>query len=97
MQGRKWSRTTTVMKKNRGMAKELKEEAEKVALELIEHAKETARQMLLGTNLDTSKIPLICNKIIKIQSDLAWLKYLVLGLTGGVGYIVIELILRGLK
>lgn len=49
---------------------QLKEEAEKVAIELVEHAKETARQMLLGTNLDISKIPLICNKILIIDSNI---------------------------
>lgn len=65
-------------------AEALRLEAAKIAEELIAHAKETARQMLLGTNLDTSKIPLICNKIIKIQVDLAWLKWLVMGSTTGV-------------
>lgn len=70
----------------------IKEEAVKIAEELISHAKETARQMLLGTNLDTSKIPLICNKIVKIQSDLAWLKWLVMGMVGGIGVIFVWLL-----
>ena len=52
----------------------LKKEAEDIALKLVEHAKETARQMLVGTNLDTSKIPLICEKIKVIQVDIGEIK-----------------------
>ncbi len=64
---------------------ELKKTAEDIAKELVEHAKETARQMLLTTNLDVSKIPLICNKIVSIQNDLSWIKWLVIGMIGGIG------------
>lgn len=78
-------------------AKEVKDEAAKIAVELIAHAKETARQMMLNTNLDTSKIPLICNKIVKIQSDMAWMKWLLTGLVAGVGYVVVQLLVHGLK
>lgn len=84
------------LKKEEKKAVAIRLEAEKIALELVEHAKETARQMLLGTNLDTSKIPLICNKIVKIQSDLAWMKWAVMGIAGGIGYIVIQLIVTKL-
>lgn len=72
-------------------ALEIKNEADKIALELVAHAKETARQMLLSTNLDTSKIPLICNKIVSIQKDVEWLKYLIMGALGGVMMILIKL------
>lgn len=75
----------------------MKAEAVKVAKDLVEHAKETARQMLLTTNLDVSQIPLICNKIVRIQSDLRWMKWLLTGVVGGVGYIAVELIIHGLK
>lgn len=73
-------------------ADDLRLEAARIAEELVSHAKETARQMLLNTNLDTSKIPLICNKIIKMQTDLAWLKWLVMGSTTGVGGLLILVI-----
>lgn len=75
---------------------EIKEEAVKVARELVEHARETARQMLLGTNLDTSKIPLICNKIVQIQTDLAWMKWITTALAGGVGLIALKILTKGL-
>lgn len=52
----------------------IKEEAAVIAKELVEHAKETARQMLLNTTLDVSKIPLICNKVVQIQSDIAQMR-----------------------
>lgn len=65
----------------------IKEEAAKIAEDLILHAKETARQMLLGTNLDTSKIPLICMKIVAIdkrlegiETNLTWAVRIVIGL-----------------
>lgn len=70
----------------------LREEAVKVAEDLVIHAKETARQMLLHTNLDVSQIPLICNKIVDIkkdmgimQTDMAIMKKLVWGITTGIG------------
>ena len=55
----------------RANALELQGKAEQVALDLVEHAKETARQMLLKTNLDISQIPRICDDIRKIKTDLA--------------------------
>lgn len=74
----------------------IKEEAVKVARDLIDHAKETARQMLLGTSLDTSKIPLICDRVGKIElrlttmdSNMVWITRLCLAIAGGIGTLVI--------
>lgn len=53
---------------------QLKAEAATIAKELVEHAKETARQMLLNTNLDISKIPLICERIGVIKDDISGIK-----------------------
>lgn len=86
---------------------ELRNTAEAIAQDLIETAKETARQMLLHTNLDTSKIPLICNKIVKIEeslaentldtnkikNDISWIKWLVMGETAGIGVIITGLLI----
>lgn len=58
-------------KSSRVIAEELKQEAVEVAKTLVAHAQETARQMILLTNLDTSKIPLICHKINDINEHLA--------------------------
>ena len=70
-------------------------EAAKIAREIVDHAKDEARQLLLGQNIDTSKIPLICNKIVKIQSDLSWMKTLLVGVLGGIGTLVIMFIAKG--
>lgn len=71
----------------------IKKEAVEVAKDLIDHARETARQMLLGTNLDTSKIPLICNKIVKIEESLVWIRWSVMGIFGGIGVIFIAIVI----
>jgi hypothetical protein len=55
-------------------ALELKSEAVQIAKELVDTAKETARQMLLNTNLDISKIPLICDRIGTIKKDINEIK-----------------------
>lgn len=89
-------------------SKDLKKEAEKVALDLIEHARETARQMLLNTNLDVSQIPRICDDIRKIktdltsntiateriQIDLAWLKWGFMGIAGGMGATFLTILIK---
>lgn len=52
-------------------SEDIKNEAIRVAKELVTHAQETARQMILNSNLDVSKLPLICFKIIEIQKNIS--------------------------
>lgn len=78
-------------------AESLKVEAEKIALELVSHAKETARQMLLAVNLDTSQIPLICNRINRIEERLTLMQWLLFGIVTGIGAIVVALIINVLS
>jgi len=54
-------------------AKATLSEAAKLAVTLVEHAKEEARQMLLEKGIDTAKIQLICR-------DVSWLKKATIGL-----------------
>lgn len=58
-------------------ALDIKKQAQLLAFEVLETAKETARQMILSTNLDVSRIPLICNKIIAIQEDIDEIKTII--------------------
>lgn len=74
-------------------ATELKNEAKIIANELVEHAKEEARKMLLISNLDISQIPRICDRVdamsinleantkstANIQSDSLWTRRIVSG------------------
>ena len=90
---------------------DLKEQAVKVAEDLVAHAKEVARQMLLGMELDLEKIPLICKKIVtlqedsqensknivKIQTDISWLRWLSVGIAGGIGLIVVSIIIAAVN
>lgn len=52
-------------------AVDLQNEASVLAQQIIQLARETAREMLLESKLDTSAIPLICNKIENIQESIA--------------------------
>lgn len=70
-----------------------KAEAIEVAKKLIEHAQETARQMILNSNLDVSKLPLICFKIIEIQKNVSIIQD---NIMWGVRIIVGAVLLAGL-
>lgn len=67
------------------IAEELVLKAEKKAIIVLSEAEKKAQQLLYDANLDINKVNLICNKIIKIQVDLAWIKWVVMGTMAGVG------------
>lgn len=43
------------------------------------------------------KIPLLCSDILKIKGDLVWIKWFIMGIAGGIGLLVIEILANGLK
>lgn len=72
------------------VAQKLLEKAEAAAQNTLISASEEAKQILYDANLDVNKVNLICNKIVKIQSDLVWTKYLL----GAIGTLLLYIIFK---
>lgn len=58
----------------------------------VEHMAEAFRKVLSEGEVGVGqrailvkRIPIICNDILQIKSDLSWIKWLMMGIVGGVG------------
>lgn len=40
------------------------------------------------------RIPIICNDVMQIKADLQWIKWLVMGVVGGIGILVITFLAK---
>lgn len=77
------------------------ESIEKARVAQMQSVIETALVKVLsdegGSPLLIKRIPFICTDITKIKSDMVWIKWLVMGMVAGVGYIIVNLTTHALK